>query len=117
MNYGPLFDAVEADYRADAGIAQASQPEQRRHLIRQARDVAESIAALRGRVTADDIVEWFDQYEHMRIDKILGNAMGGIFRDKRFYFTGEMTQSRRPERHSNYNRVWTIYKQGESRGA
>lgn len=113
-NLGPLFDVEEAERLRDHGIANASRPDARKNLLKEVKNIAYMLAVLHGAVTADDVVEWYYETECIRIDKILGNAMGSVFRDKRFRFSGELVPSRRPERRGNMNRIWKPNKRNSS---
>jgi hypothetical protein len=105
-----LFDQAEAYSLKESGIHQALQPVQRKQMLYLAQTVAKELARQRGTVDADAVVEWFLKHRGIRIDRILGNAMGALFRDKDFVPTGEWVPSRRPSRRANHNRVWKLKK-------
>jgi hypothetical protein len=54
-----------------------------------------------GPVTSDDVHDVMVKPPHP-------NAYGAIFKDKRFTWTGEWVQSKRPEAHARMIRVWRL---------
>lgn len=101
----PEFDFKRGKARRDIGRDLAAA--KRAELLREAQDIAVSIALGRPdhTCTADEV-----QGELLRRGYptgALGNAAGSIFRGKRWQHTG-YRQSRRTKRHAGLNRVWTL---------
>jgi hypothetical protein len=56
---------------------------------------------IQGWVTSDDLHDVMESPPH-------DNCYGAIFKDKRFVWTGEWVQSKRPEAHARVIRVWRL---------
>jgi hypothetical protein len=99
----PLFDAAAARVAAEQGMARAA--ENKKSLLKFAREVAVELGQRTGLVTADDVQHELGQRgisEHA-----LGNAAGSLFRDKtKWIWTGRLVSSERVCSHGNLLRVW-----------
>jgi hypothetical protein len=57
-------------------------------------------------VTADDVMlEWVQRGGRVHD---FGNSMGGLFKDRRFKWTGRFIKSVRIHSHGNLIRVWSL---------
>jgi hypothetical protein len=81
----------------DQGIASVS----RYPWVDRARVVALRLCMEWGTITTDDV-------HHVMEDPPHNNCYGAIFKDKRFVWTGEWVQSKRPEAHARVIRVWRL---------
>lgn len=100
----PLFDLIEAERQAEAGIARAQL--RRPNLTAEAKETAVMLGRRKGRVTADDVQRTLIE-ERGYGPHDLGNAAGSIFRDRtKWRFTGEYRKSTRVCGHGNLLRVW-----------
>ena len=106
QNAGPLFDLEAGEEEKEKGMQRAASPEYRQYLLLGATRRAETIAKRKGRVTADDVVEWYSTIMHINLPLDLGNAIGCIFKSKHLTWTGETAKSKRPGRHGNMGKVW-----------
>lgn len=103
---GPLFDAEKADEAAEEGIARASSPIHRQMTLAGAQDLARHLALMNGRVTADDVVATCAD-RGVDLPRMLGNAMGALFRGAEWEMVG-YEKSERVSRHGNVIRVWRL---------
>ena len=83
----------------ERGIASVSQYS----WVRGTRGVAEAICRVRGTVTTDAVHRVMNAEPPPH-----PNAWGALFHDKRFRWTGEWVQSKRPEAHARMIRVWRL---------
>lgn len=99
-----IFDAIASREVRDAGIGLAV--DNKASLVIKAREIAVEIARREGTVDMDRVTkELMAQGER---SDCLGNAAGGVFRDKRFVWTGRFTKATRIQSHSNLLRVWSL---------
>lgn len=106
MNTGlTLFDYAESQRRAEIGIGIAA--DQNASLCIKAREIAVELCRKQGTVTMDDVQRELVARKVCGI-KDLGNAAGGVFRDRRFEFTGRRIKSARIHAHSNEIKVWRL---------
>lgn len=103
---GPLFDAEKADEAAEEGIARAASPIHRQMTLAGAQELARHLAVLHGRVTADDLARVCAD-RGVDLPRILGNAMGAVFRGPEWELVG-YEKSERVRRHGNVIRVWRL---------
>jgi hypothetical protein len=91
----------------DAGIEQAqySLPGWNISLLEEARGLARTLAYKNGTVTADDVVKVY-RLHGIDLTAKLGNAMGSLFRDSGWRWTGKYIKSKRAHAHANLLRVW-----------
>ncbi len=95
--------ALEGRKRRDEGIARVSSKNS--GWLKEAREVAYRIARMKGTVTAED-VRGVLYARGLRPSH--PNAWGGVFKDPRFVWTGNLIPSRVPSRHANLQRVWRL---------
>lgn len=100
----PLFDLIAGLELRDKGIELAA--ENNASLVVRARHHALRIAREQGEVSMDDVMQALVAEGYG--PHCLKNAAGGIFRDRRFQFTGRMVQSKRPWARGNLLRVWRL---------
>lgn len=99
-----IFDAIASRQAAETGITLAADHNAR--LIIQARELAVAIAKRKGTVTADDVMlAWVNQGGGVHD---FGNSFGGLFRDRRFEWTGRRIKSTRIHAHANEIKVWKL---------
>jgi hypothetical protein len=77
----------------------------RQDALNLARDVAEKICILRGSATADDVREWLGIGPGRQNGQ---NWLGSIFKDKRFWWDGEVQTSEIPSNHARMIKVWRL---------
>lgn len=101
---------VEGLRRKEIGISRALSKEDRAEVISYLRNIAVKAIRELGEVTVDDVLERAekDGVEPEYIIKVMGKAMGGLFRGRQFVFTGRTDFSRRPQNHANILRIWTL---------
>lgn len=106
MNTGmSLFDYAESQRRAEIGIGIAV--DQNASLVVKAREIAVELCRRLGTVTMDDVQAELVRRKICGI-KDLGNAAGGVFRDRRFEPTGRMVKSARIHAHANKLTEWRL---------
>ena len=90
----------------DQGIASL----ERHSWVDDARMEAERFCRGYGSVTSDDVhfIMDVDYPPHP-------NCWGALFKDRRFIWTGEWVQSKRPEAHARMIRVWRLSRGGETK--
>jgi len=98
MNAPMLFSGREL---RDTGIARATRDSTVQRLIDAARDWAESYAARNGHVSINDVRRVLD------LSVIPPNAIGAIFRDRRFVMCGT-TEAQHAEAHARLIRVYKL---------
>lgn len=101
MNAQLRFDFREGQRRKEQGISRARHP-----LLEVARNLAVELLQTRESISADDL-----QFEMLRRgyrETELGNAMGAVFRDRRFQWTGEFVTSQRIRANGNLLRLWKL---------
>lgn len=108
MNQASLFDLPTALDLRDRGIERAADRNGR--MVHTARQIALDICKEKGTATMDDVMEALIEKGHGA--HCLGNAAGGIFRDKRFEFTGQWITSKRVWSRGNQLRVWRLSAEG-----
>lgn len=101
----PLFDYAESIRHRDEGIAVAAG--NNASLCVRAREIAVEMCRRQGTVTMDDVQRELVARKICGI-KDLGNAAGGVFRDRRFEFTGIRIRSARIHAHANEIKVWRL---------
>lgn len=98
------FDFTKSQALKEAGIKLALSNNV--EWLQAAREVAADLCLIQGSVTADDV-----RYQ-MEVKKnwfpTTPNAYGGVFKDKRFEFTGRYTKSSAVSRHAGMQRVWRL---------
>jgi hypothetical protein len=104
----PLFDSKAAGNARDAGRAHAISKGDRYTTVQMVRATAKDLISQGGKpITIDDVVEMYAA-KGISLPDRLGNAMGCIFSDPRFVWTGKVEPSRRVSRHRNLVRVWDL---------
>lgn len=98
MNAPLLFTGREL---RDAGIARATRDSTTQRLIDAARDWAASYAARHGTVSINDVRRVLD------LSVMPPNAIGAIFRDRRFVMCGT-TEAQHAEAHARLIRVYQL---------
>lgn len=106
MSEHPLFDHALSLALKDEGMALAA--EKRQELLHWVREIAVSICRQRGVVTADDVGKYVYDKHQIDIAKRLGPAMGSLFKDSRFEFTGSRVKSARKKNHAREVKVWRL---------
>ena len=101
-----LFDVLEARHQKRVGMAAAA--DAKPDLLQVARQAAEWCAEFQhwNTCTSDDVAERMTELGHSYDD--LGNARGSIFRSKKWIFTGDYVQSKRPASHAREIKVWRL---------
>lgn len=94
------FDLDQALDARDEGIKQVEDSNPR--FLRVAREVAKSIARVKGEVTADDV------RKKCPLDPLHPNAWGGLFRTKDFEYTGRERVSKLVQGHGNKQKIWRL---------
>jgi len=97
-----IFDLMAATQLKERGIEIA---EKGNIFLELARDSARSIAATRGRVTADDVIREMLEMGYQGDE--LGNAAGALFK-KGFKKTGEYVPCERVNSHARAIAVWRL---------
>jgi hypothetical protein len=98
----PLFDLFQAEIAADRGIAQAAV--NKSTSLEAAKAIAVELGQRQTFVTADDVIRVYSRRFPL---EPLGNAAGGIFRDKRHWrFAERYEQCERVTSHGRMLRVW-----------
>lgn len=105
----PLFDKAAGADKREAGIAYAMSKGDRYTTVQLARAAAKELAMGRPQgITIDDVVAYYAE-NGIDLPAQIGNAMGGIFhRCRQWVWTGRVEPSRRPSRHRNLVRVWSL---------
>lgn len=104
-----VFNGRKSRAAAKRGIERALSREERWVLLEEARDVAAALARRRRRpVSADDVVKYYKEKKKLNLAAMLGNAMGGLFKDQRFEATGQITLSDRIVSHANKLCTWRL---------
>jgi hypothetical protein len=85
----------------DAGIRRVTRDDAVMHCIQTARDWAESYARRHGQVCINDV------RRVLNLDALPPNAIGAIFRDKRFIVCG-YTQAEHPGAHARTIKIFTV---------
>lgn len=85
----------------DAGIARVTRDTATQHCIRSARDWAESYARRHGTVSINDVRRVLD------LSMLPPNAIGAIFRDKRFSACG-YTQAEHADAHARTIKIFSL---------
>lgn len=106
MTQASLFDLPSGLALRDKGIETAAQ--QKASLVIKLRTIAIEICRRQGRVTADDVMAEYVRRGGGIHDP--GNAMGSVFRDKRFEFANDYVTSERIHARGNLLRVWRLAK-------
>ena len=99
-----LFDVLEARHQKRVGMAAAA--DAKPDLLEIARQAAEFCAKTHWIVCSDDVARRMADLGFSYDD--LGNARGSIFRSKKWIFTGEYVQSKRPASHAREIKVWRL---------
>jgi len=84
----------------ESGIKQCADNNQ--HFLRVARNIALALARKNGSVTSDDV------RRNCPLDPLHPNAYGGIFKDRRFKWSGEFRQSHLVSRRGGLQRLWVL---------
>jgi hypothetical protein len=99
VNEQLIFNFKEGQRRKENGIP-------RHPLLEVARELAVELLRTREAISADDV-----QFEMLRRgyrESELGNAMGALFRDKRFEWTGGFVYSARVRANGNRLMLWRL---------
>lgn len=99
-----IFDAIASREAAEAGIAQAG--ENKKSLLKLARQLAVEAAKRKGIISMDDVS--FALHEKGISIFALGNAAGGVFKGKEWQWTGCYIKSVRVHAHANQLRTWRL---------
>tara|TARA_R100000664_G_C2748680_1_gene136096 strand:- start:1642 stop:1968 length:327 start_codon:yes stop_codon:yes gene_type:complete len=103
-----ILDLELARTRKNAGMKTATMNKE--HLLLIARDCAVWVARNLNpdtKTATTDYVAYRMQYLGYKYSD-LGNAAGSIFKGKKWKFTGERIQSRRPAAHAREIKVWRL---------
>lgn len=99
-----IFDAIQSAELKTLGMAQAA--DRKASLLRHAREIAVSIARVKGTVCADGVYRKL--IEGGISELALGNSAGSLFTDGRFEWTGRFNKSTRTIGHGNLQRIWKL---------
>ena len=98
-----IFDAIAAREAAEQGIAQAA--DNKKSLLEFAKKKAIELGRRNAFVTADDVQ--LALVANGISDRALGNAAGGVFKNKKLWTnTGRTVSSERVSSHGRLIRVW-----------